>query len=117
MDRDTTAFDLRLVLSDDDVVQLLVGIQVEHREGCAEGDLLLLEGRRIDHERASDSVFAPTHAGVELRLALLGGVVLRVLAEIAVLERLFDCFYYGRAIEEIEEDRKSTRLNCSHEKI
>jgi hypothetical protein len=69
------------------VDDLGVVVDVGEGDGRAEGDLDLLDGGRVDDLGEADAALEVAHTAVEQRLALLGGVVLGVLTQVAVVAR------------------------------
>jgi hypothetical protein len=101
-DRDLAGLHVALVLTDEHVDDLLIGVHVEQRDRGAEPDRARVDLLGIDDLREPDASFEVSHSRRELRLALLRRVVLRVLAQVAVAERSFDVLDVLRALDLFE---------------
>src|SRR5205807_129284 len=83
-DGDALLLGVGLRLADDLPHLLLVGILVDHGDGRAERDGFAGQFRDVDHLGARELVLELGDAALVVRLFLLGGVILRVLGQIAV---------------------------------
>lgn len=73
-----------LVVADDLVFELLVGVLVDDGHGRAELHRFAREFRDVDHLRAREQVLKLQHAAFDESLTLFRGVILRVLGQIAM---------------------------------
>mgnify|MGYP006170206255 CR=1 FL=1 len=73
-----------LVFADDLVGELLFGIDVENRDGRAEADFLAVQLADIDDVSTCKLVVELADAALDKALLLLGGVVFRVLGQVAM---------------------------------
>src|SRR6185295_15392014 len=85
--RDLLLLNVGLVLAHDFVDEGFVGVLVGHGDGGAELDGLAVELGRIDDVGARELVFELRHTTLDEGLALLGGVILRVLGQVAMAAR------------------------------
>src|SRR5687768_8450501 len=87
---DEPVIDVGLVGADDLVPRLLFGIEVRERHDRTEAHAVARQLGRIDHLGARELVFDVLDPRFDQALALLGGVVLGVFAEVAVFARHAD---------------------------
>src|SRR3954471_1353212 len=88
--RDATLFGVGLGLADDLPDLLLVGVLVDQGHGRAELDGVAAQLGDVDHVGARELVLKLGDGALVERLLLLGGVILRVLGEVAMGARLRD---------------------------
>src|SRR5438105_3880014 len=89
-DRDAAFLGVGLGLADDLPDLLLIGVLVDQGHGRAELDGVAAELGDVDHVGARELVLELGDLTLVDRLLLLGGVILRVLGEIAVRARIGD---------------------------
>src|SRR6266496_5470905 len=89
-DADLPLLQVGLELAHHLVAHLVARLGVGDGDGGAEDDAVALQLADLDHLGARDPVLDLEEAALEVRLLVLGGVVLRVLGEIAVGARLRD---------------------------
>src|SRR6185312_1323186 len=89
-DRHLAGAHVGLVLADDLVAGLFLGVLVDHADGGAELHLVAGELRDVDDLRPRDLVLDRRDAALDPTLPLLGGVILGVLRQVAVRARLGD---------------------------
>ena len=90
--------DVCLVLAHDGVGDALLGLDVDQHHGGAEHHPLARQLAGVDHLRAGQAVLELAQARLDLALPLLGGVVLRVLGDVAVGSRGLDLAHDARAL-------------------
>src|SRR5262249_30685573 len=101
-DADRAGVDVALVRADDAVGHFLVGLGVREADRAAERDLVACELLRVDDLGARELVLDLLDAPLDERLAVPGGVVLRVFAEVAVVTRDGDGLDDRRALDALE---------------
>ena len=87
-DRDLAVAHARLEVADDLVFDLLVGVLVDERDGGAELDRVAGQLRGVDDIGAADAVLELGDPRLVQALRLLGGVILGVLRQVAMLHAL-----------------------------
>src|SRR5690606_6763616 len=96
-DRDLAFGDIGLVLAYDLVDEGLFGVLVHDRDGGAELDRRAFQLGRIDDVGPGELVLKLGDAAFDEALALLGGVVFRILGKIAMAARFGDRRDHGGA--------------------
>ena len=80
-------------------VPAVVAVDLDDR---ADADFTLVQPRRVDEHRVVEARAQRPDAGLEQPLLVLGGVVLEVLRQVAVLTRGLDRLHHGRTLRAFE---------------